>query len=112
MLIEYTLYALPEGLAGWFQGNTMNDASEKSRIRVERQAGALGAYIYDVDLSEKVSPLNFGRIFDALLEHHVICLRDQQISPAQQLVFTRLLGDIYVQPSVAGMVGFPEIVEV
>jgi taurine dioxygenase len=93
-------------------GATMNDTKEKSRVRVERQAGALGAYIYDVDLSEIVSPMDFRLIFDALLDHHVICARDQRISPAQHLALTRMLGDIYVQPSVAGMEGFPEIVEV
>lgn len=81
-------------------------------IRVERQAGSLGAYVFGADLSRPVDPATFDRIFQALLDHHVICVRDQQIDPAQQLAFTRMFGEIYVQPAVAGMTGYPEIVEV
>jgi taurine dioxygenase len=81
-------------------------------IRVERQAGSLGAYVYGVDLSLHVDSATFGQLFQALLDHHVICVRDQRINPAQHLAFTRLFGEIYVQPAVAGMEGYPEIVEV
>jgi taurine dioxygenase len=90
----------------------MNKSPAKAASRVERQGGALGAYLVDLDLSNPLDTATFEFIFDALLEFHVICLRGQQISPAQHLAFSRLFGELYVQTAIAGMAAHPEIIEV
>jgi taurine dioxygenase len=79
---------------------------------VEPAAGSLGAYVYDFDVSR---PLDHGQqeqLRSLILEHHVVCLRGQDISPAQQVEFTRSLGEFYYHPVVNGLEGHPEIVEV
>lgn len=83
-----------------------------STPRVVRQAGALGAYIYDINICDLPPDEARKLTRDALNEHQVICFRSQTITPDQHLAFARLFGDIYVQPSVAGKDGYPEMVEV
>jgi taurine dioxygenase len=81
----------------------------KEKIRVERQAGALGAHVFDLDLTDSG---NSALARDLILKHHVVCFRGQSITPRQHLAFARSLGEIYVHPSVNGLEECPEIVEV
>ena len=48
----------------------------------------------------------------ALLEHQVIFLRDQQLSPAQFLEFASHMGEPVEYPFVKGLDGYPHIIEV
>jgi len=52
----------------------------------------LGAEIVGLDLREPLSAHDFERIRRAFLEHHVLVLRDQRISPPEQVAFTRRFG--------------------
>ena len=81
-------------------------------LEIERQAGALGAYVSGVDLSEPVSDAIFEILHDAFLEHHVLCLRDQDITPSQQLAFSARWGTIFHHPYVPSIEGYPGIMEV
>ncbi len=81
-------------------------------FQVERQAGALGAYVMGIDLSRPVDVATFAGLRDAFLEHHVICFRDQDITPEQQLEFSARWGPIFVHPYVPSIEGYPGIMEV
>lgn len=74
-------------------------------------AGALGAEVQGVDLSE-LDDNEFSRIHQAILEHSVIFFREQTLTPAQQVAFARRFGGIHLHPYIQGMAEFPEIVEV
>ena len=80
-------------------------------MKIERQAGALGAYIRDVDLSKPIAPAEFAPLREAFLRHHVICFRGQELSPAEQLEFAARWGEIFVHPYVPSLEGYPGIME-
>lgn len=69
-------------------------------VRIERASAALGAYIYDVDLSGPLDDGAFGLISHALRDHQMICFRDQDITVEQQIAFTRRFGEILIDDRV------------
>jgi taurine dioxygenase len=72
----------------------------------------IGAEIEGVDLSEPLSKRQFDEINRALLEHHVIVFRDQQLTREQHKDFGRLFGRLHVHPLKELMGGVPEVLEV
>ena len=83
-----------------------------SGITVRQVAGALGAEISGVDLSGPLSDETIAAIRSAFTEHQVIFFRDQTLTPEQQLAFGRRFGPLNIHPYVAGMDGYPEVMEV
>jgi taurine dioxygenase len=81
-------------------------------IGVTRLAGALGAEISGVDLSQPLSAAAASGIRGALLEHQVIFFRGQPLSPQAFMAFARSMGTPVEYPFVKGIEGFPEIIEV
>jgi len=79
---------------------------------VTRIAGALGAEIAGVDLSQPPSPALSASIRQALLEHLVIFFRDQRLTPEQFLRFARAMGEPQHYPLLKGLPEHPEITEV
>jgi taurine dioxygenase len=79
-------------------------------MEIERMSMPLGAEVYGLDLSEPVAQETFGAIVDALHEHGVLCIRDQDITPDQHIAFSRHFGEleIHVQSSFH-LPGHPEI---
>jgi len=76
-------------------------------------AGALGAEINGVDLSEPLSNAQFDQIHQAFLDHHVIFFRGQDdLSPDAQKTFARRFGTLNTHPYVQGMAGHPELIEI
>jgi len=60
-------------------------------------AGApLGADVLGLDLSRPLSVEDFQRLHRAHLDHHVLVFRDQQITPAQQVEFSRRFGALQI----------------
>ena len=51
-------------------------------IQVEPIAGAIGAEISGIDLARPLGNQTFQEVHDALIRHHVVFFRDQQITPA------------------------------
>jgi len=81
-------------------------------MKVNKIAGALGAEITGVDLA---GPLDVGLVAElrqALLEHLVIFLRDQPLTPAQFMRFAEAMGTPVEYPFVTGLPDFPKIIEV
>jgi len=78
-------------------------------MQVRPIAGALGAEILGVDLSNGFSKEEVRKAF---LEHQVIFFRDQKLDPAGLLAFARAMGKPVEYPFVRGLDGFPEVIEV
>src|SRR6201994_4617579 len=81
-------------------------------LDVQKIAGSLGAEVRGVDLSQEVSEEVLAEIRGALLDNLVIAIRDQDITPAQQLAFAKRWGDIHLHPFMVGMEDFPEILAI
>ncbi|MFZ5932202.1 MAG: TauD/TfdA dioxygenase family protein [Pseudomonadota bacterium] len=81
-------------------------------ISIKRIAGALGAEIGGVDLSQNLSDAVIAEIRQALLDHLVLFFRDQNISPARHIAFARRFSEPEAYPMLKGLKEFPEIVEV
>lgn len=74
-------------------------------------SGSIGAEIKGVDLAV-LDDAGFDGIRQALLDHCVICFRDQDISPEQQIAFARRWGGIHDHPYLNALPDHPEIIEI
>ena len=83
-----------------------------SLIEIKRLAGALGAEIQGVDLSQPLGDDVFDEIRAAFYTYQVICFRDQALSPEHHLAFARRWGDINVNRFFEPVEGYPMIAEV
>jgi taurine dioxygenase len=81
-------------------------------MKIRKIAGALGAELSGVDLAPGLSPAQAAEVRQALLEHQVIFLRNQALTPQQFLAFARAMGEPVEYPFVKGLEGFPHIIEV
>ena len=81
-------------------------------LTVEPVAGALGAEISGLDLSQPLSDATILAVRRAWLEHLVVFFRDQSLSPAQFLAFGRRFGEVIEYPFVKGLPEYPEIIPV
>ncbi len=82
------------------------------QISIAPIAGALGAEISGIDLSQPLTDQLISAVRQALLDHLVIFFRDQEITPEQHVAFARRFGELLAYPLVSGLDGFPEIVPV
>ncbi len=81
-------------------------------MKVKRLAGALGAQLSGFSLVGGTSPALASEIRAALLEHLVVSLPDQPLSPADFLAFARAMGEPVEYPFVKGLPDHPEIIQV
>src|SRR5690242_18638814 len=89
-------------------GNRMRN----SQIEVRPIAGAIGAEIHNVDVSEDLDDATIGDIRGALLDHCVIFFREQKLDAERHKAFTRRFGKIFIHPNYKGMQADPEIVQI
>jgi taurine dioxygenase len=82
---------------------------EFQRIVVAPVAGALGAEISGVDLSQPLDAGTVAELRAALLDHLVIFFRDQTLTPEQHKSLGRCFGTLSVHPYIKGLDGHPEI---
>jgi taurine dioxygenase len=71
---------------------------------------AFGAEVVGLDLSKPLNDEDFATLHQAHLAHHVLVLRDQRITPAEQVAFSRRFGplQIHVQKKFQ-LAGHPEV---
>jgi taurine dioxygenase len=86
------------------------NAKDHQDIRVRKYKPLIGAVIENLDLTRPLSDDNRVALNQALVDHGVIFIREQKLTPEQHVGFARLFGNpirknIYL-PAVAG---FPEI---
>ncbi|WP_407310020.1 TauD/TfdA dioxygenase family protein [Pseudomonas sp. nanlin1] len=65
-------------------------------FEVRPLAGAVGAEIIGLDLSQPLNEADFARVHRAHLDYHVVVFRDQRITPQQQIDFSRRFGVLQI----------------
>jgi taurine dioxygenase len=75
-------------------------------------AGAISAEVLGIDLAVELPAATVAAVRQALLDHLVICFRDQDLPPARFLALARRFGAPLEYPFVEGIDGFPEIIAV
>lgn len=80
-------------------------------IEVRPLTGTIGAEIFGVDISTGLSNRAYDEIHRAFLEHKVIFLRDQNLTPPQLIEFARHFGSPGVYPFIKHIDGYPEVIE-
>jgi len=81
-------------------------------VRVSRLAGACGAVVSEVDLAEDLPDATVAEIRRALLDHHVIFFRDQDLQPERLVAFTHRFGPPSPVPFVQPIPEHPEVIAV
>lgn len=75
--------------------SNLNDlAAPYTRFVVEPYTPNIGAVIHELDLSRPLDATTQAELRRALAEHEVIFLREQRLTPAQQVEFTRIFGNV------------------
>ncbi len=65
-------------------------------MKINPVSPVMGAEILDLDLAEPIDDTAFEEIHKAFLEHIVLVFRDQTLTPAQHVAFSRRFGDLMV----------------
>jgi len=78
-------------------------------IEVKPIAGAMGAEIAGVDLSQTLSDEAFQEIHDAFMRHLMIFFRNQDLNPETEIAFARRFGPLIVDPYVKAHDKYPEM---
>ena len=81
-------------------------------MQVEQVAGALGAELRGIDLSQDISNSAASAIHAAFIEHKVLFFREQELSPAEQARFARIFGEPGIYPFIKGLPEAPEVIEI
>ncbi|MEK9775522.1 MAG: TauD/TfdA family dioxygenase [Quisquiliibacterium sp.] len=81
-------------------------------MKIRKLAGALGAEISGVDLGGSLDEGLVEQLRQALLDHLVIFLHEQDLTSAQFMRFSEAMGTPVEYPFVTGLPGFPKIIEV
>ena len=58
--------------------------------------GPLGAEVFGLDLNRPLGDADFAVLHRAHLDHHLLIFRDMQITPAQQVAFSRRFGPLQI----------------
>ena len=85
-----------------------SDADYKT-MQVKPIAGALGAEIYGIDLRDRDNPAMWSELQRAFLEHQVIAVRGQDLTPEDQMNVGRFFGEPCFYPFAKGMEGYPHM---
>lgn len=67
-----------------------------SDFKVRLFDAPLGAEITGLDLAHPLAQPDFERVHQAHLDHHLLVFRDQRITPAQQIDFSRRFGALQI----------------
>ncbi|MDE0809896.1 MAG: TauD/TfdA family dioxygenase, partial [Alphaproteobacteria bacterium] len=80
-------------------------------IEILPLAGTVGAEIHGVDVAN-LDDATFTVVNQALLDHGVIVLRNQDITPAQQIAFAKRWNGLHTHPYLKGLAEHPELIEI
>lgn len=77
------------------RATTIADAPAQ-HFEVQPFDAPVGAEIVGLDIAEPINAADFERIHRAHLDHHVLVFRDQRITPAQHIAFSRRFGPLEI----------------
>jgi taurine dioxygenase len=79
-------------------------------LRLKKAAGAIGAYIEDIDLADTAELEDaFADIHSALLDHGVLFLRNQQVEPRVFQTLARRFGQVEGHPAYPVVAGADDV---
>ena len=78
-------------------------------LKLTPVAGALGAEVAGIDLTQPIDDALYLKIRSALVEHQVLFFRDQAIEPAHQKALADRFGPLQTHPAYQTVEGYPEI---
>jgi taurine dioxygenase/alpha-ketoglutarate-dependent 2,4-dichlorophenoxyacetate dioxygenase len=76
----------------------MSAAQPLSSFQITPLSGALGAEVTGLDVSRPLSAPVLERVTQAFTDHHMLCFRDQHLTEAQQIAFSRQFGALEAFP--------------
>lgn len=79
------------------------------QIDVNPVAGHIGAEVGGVDIRRPLDAATRAELQRALLEHLVLFVREQPLTPAEQVAFGRHFGTLHVHPYIPSLPGHPEV---
>lgn len=79
-------------------------------LRFSPLAGALGAEVAGVDLTQPVGDAVFAELEQGLSDHQVLVFRDQDLSPEAHKAFGQRFGVLDTHPVLPHLEGHPEVV--
>ncbi len=82
-----------------------------SELQIQPASNAVGAEILDLDVTD-LSDSDFEQLRNAYLEHGVIFLRGQKLTPEQHIAFAERWGEININRFFGAVDGYPQIAEV
>ena len=80
-------------------------------VRSRSAFRVFGAEVRGADLGS-LDDAGFAEVHAALLDHGVICFRDQELDAQAYLAFAKRWGDIHLHPHLKGLDDRPEIIEI
>lgn len=83
-----------------------------SQLQIHPLNPTVGAEIRGVDISQELDEANVAEIRQALLDHHVIFFRDQDLDHDQHIRFGRYFGDLHIHPAAAKLDDYPELLKI
>ena len=69
-----------------------------SSFQITPLSSALGAEVTGLDTSRPLSPEQLAQVKQAFMDHHLLCFREQDLSEAQQIAFSRQFGELEAFP--------------
>ncbi len=72
------------------------DTTQRQDFDIRPLNAPLGAEVLGLDLSRPISTADLARVHRAHLDHHVLVFRDTNITPAQQVEFSRRFGELQI----------------
>ncbi len=78
-------------------------------INIKPMTGSIGAEIFGANVAD---PGQFNALHEAFVDHAVIVIRGQSITPEEQIAFARRFGEININRFFAQVDGHPEIAKV
>ena len=87
-------------------------AIEKIAFDCASLSPAIGLEVRGIRLDRPLDAKTLGDLKAAFHRHHVLVIRDQELTPAQQVAFAEQMGEPDIYPFAAGIDGFPVITPV
>jgi len=81
-------------------------------LKIKPVAGALGAEVSGVDVSQALPDAQQTALRQAFVEHKVLFFRNQTLTPIQHLDFTRVFGEPDTYPFMIGLPETPEVIDI
>lgn len=72
------------------------DTTQRQDFDIRPLNAPLGAEVLGLDLSRPIGTADLARVHRAHLDHHVLVFRDTDITPAQQVDFSRRFGELQI----------------